>query len=151
VCSSDLARNAARRIRARNRKTARKEDELLIALRVPRHGSRNARGGFEKLGARRYLVISIVMVGAVLESDTAGIITAARVAVGACGPVAARLSALEQALVGAPLDAGLGDLVRGEQFASLSPIDDMRGTADYRMRAALECTRRLLVDLGGAP
>jgi CO/xanthine dehydrogenase FAD-binding subunit len=54
-----------------------------------------ARSHFLKLGARKYLVISIVMVAGVIEIDAAGVIAAARVAVGACSAVPQRLSALE--------------------------------------------------------
>ena len=132
-----------------NRKTALGKDELMTALRVPRAPSSDARGAFVKLGARRYLVISIVMTAGVVESDAAGRITAARIAVGSCGPVAARLPELEQALLGASLTAKLADIARPEHVASLAPIDDIRGSADYRMHAALECTRRLLSALGG--
>src|SRR5690606_1490518 len=49
-----------------NRRTARRPDQLVTAVLVPmpRHA---ARSDFLKLGARRYLVISIVMVAGVLE------------------------------------------------------------------------------------
>src|SRR5262245_53780300 len=43
-------------------------DELVTAIRVPRLRA-GARGNFIKLGARRYLVISIVMAAAVLAAD----------------------------------------------------------------------------------
>ena len=66
--------------------------------------ARDARSAFLKLGARRYLVISIAMAAATLEIED-GRITAARIAVGACSAVARRLPALEAALVGAPVEA----------------------------------------------
>ena len=50
--------------------------------------STTGQAGFYKLGARRYLVISIGMVAARLVVDDAGIITDAAVAVGACSAVA---------------------------------------------------------------
>jgi CO/xanthine dehydrogenase FAD-binding subunit len=49
-----------------NRKTAKKEDELISGIFIPRP-AKKARGNFEKLGTRAYLVISIVMVGVVAE------------------------------------------------------------------------------------
>jgi CO/xanthine dehydrogenase FAD-binding subunit len=52
--------------------------------------------------------------------------------------------------VGAPA-AGAADRVRAEHLAPLSPIDDVRGTAAYRLEAALVMVRRALDDLGGAP
>ena len=44
------------------------QDEIVTALRIPKR-SAAARGSFLKLGARRYLVISIVMAAAVVETD----------------------------------------------------------------------------------
>ena len=44
-----------------NRETRRRADELVTAILVPRP-TRSARSGFLKLGARRYLAISIAMV-----------------------------------------------------------------------------------------
>jgi CO/xanthine dehydrogenase FAD-binding subunit len=71
------------------RRTARRADELLAAILIPKPRAA-AHSHFLKLGARRYLVISIAMVAAAIESER-GKITTARVAVGACGPVAQRL------------------------------------------------------------
>jgi len=128
-----------------NRKTARRPDELVTAILVPkpRH---EARATFLKLGARKYLVISIVMIGAVVEIDK-GSIAAARIAVGACSAVAQRLPLLERELIGKKLDAQLTDIVAERHLAPLKPIDDVRGTADYRNDAALTLLRRTLSEL----
>ena len=72
-----------------NRRTARRPDQLLTAVLVPKPRAARAGGHFLKLGARRYLVISIVMAGATLEVGADGRIAAARLAVGACAPVGA--------------------------------------------------------------
>ena len=53
---------------AGNRKTLRRADEILAAVLVPRRVE-DAASAFLKLGARRYLVISISMVAVVLQSD----------------------------------------------------------------------------------
>lgn len=124
------------------RQTALKPGELVVAIHVPRP-RHDARAAFLKLGARRYLVISIAMASVVLEVAD-GTVVAARVAVGACSPVAQRLPALEQALAGAPLDGRLGDRVDRAHLAPLSPIDDVRGSAGYRSEAVLVLLRRLL-------
>jgi CO/xanthine dehydrogenase FAD-binding subunit len=97
-----------------------------------------------KLGARRYLVISIVMVAASLECDAAGRVARAALAVGACSARAQRLPALEAALEGHLPDPAL---IRPEHAAALTPIDDIRGTAAYRAVAVLELLRRALADL----
>ncbi len=133
-----------------NRKTALERDELMTAVRIPKPAG-SARSGFLKLGSRRYLVISIVMVAAVLETEGAGRVARARVTVGACSPVALSLPDLEAALAGRMLDRTLSNAVRPEQLKPLSPIDDGRGSAAYRMDAALTLVKRLLGDLGGRP
>jgi CO/xanthine dehydrogenase FAD-binding subunit len=129
------------------RRTARTADELLTAVLVPRPAA-HAASRFAKLGARRYLVISIVMAAAALECDAAGHVTSARVAVGACSPVARRLPLLEAALAGRAVGASLGETVAEAQLAPLSPIDDVRAQAAYRLDAAATLLRRLLGELG---
>jgi CO/xanthine dehydrogenase FAD-binding subunit len=99
---------------------------------------------FLKLGVRRYLVISIAMVAAILEIHPDGTVQQARVAVGACSAVAQRLRALERDLTGAVAGPGLGALARPDHLEILSPIDDLRGTADYRRDATLTLIRRAL-------
>ncbi len=81
------------------RQTALAPDELLTAVLIPRDAE-DARSVFAKLGLRRYLVISVVMVAVVVAAGADGLITDARVAVGACSPVAHRLRSLESALLG---------------------------------------------------
>lgn len=120
------------------RRTAKAPNELATALLIPHTPARSV---FHKLGARRYLVISITMVALTLEQDTAGRITRAAVAVGACGPVAARLPALEAALLGQYPDPAL---VTEAHLAPLTPIEDIRAPAGYRRKATLEIIRRLL-------
>lgn len=124
------------------RKTARRADELVTAILVPARGQ--AQSSFLKLGHRRYLVISIAMVSAVIDVDATGRIAYAGVAVGACSPVAIRLGALERKLVGLQVGAALSALVRPEDLAALSPIDDVRGSAEYRRDAALTLVKRAI-------
>ena len=128
-----------------NRRTALKAGELMVAIHV-RKPAHDARSAFLKLGARRYLVISIAMAAATLEID-AGRVTAARVAVGACSAVAQRLPSLEAALAGAALDHRLGNRVESAHLEPLKPIDDVRGSAAYRRDAAITVLRRLLSDV----
>ncbi len=130
------------------RATDLRPDELVIALRVPRPALGTARSSFEKLGSRRYLVISIVAVAVVVvvEDD---VVREARVAVGACSPVARRLPALEAELVGRPAASDLATVVRRDHVADLAPIDDVRGTAAYRSDAVLTLVRRALAGVAG--
>ena len=122
------------------RQTALEPGELLVALHLPAPPDA-AQGAFSKLGSRSYLVISIAMVALLLRRDAAGRCDLARVAVGACSPVARRLPALEAALTGQPPGAVE---ITGDHLAPLAPIDDVRGSARYRLRAVREMIQRLI-------
>jgi CO/xanthine dehydrogenase FAD-binding subunit len=125
-----------------NRKTQRRPDEILASVLVPRRFE-NAASAFLKLGARKYLVISISMVAAVLATD-AGRITEAHIAVGSCSAVARRLFQLEAELAGQTADPNIVALVRPDHLATLSPIVDIRATAQYRRDVSVTLVRRAL-------
>lgn len=121
------------------RRTARRADEIAVGLRIPRaHDHAAAR--FQKLGSRRYLVISIAAVASVIARAPDNRITSARIAVGACGPVARRLHSVEQALIGTD---GASCPEPGDDLA---PIDDIRATAAYRRQAAGVLVRRAVAE-----
>ncbi len=136
-----------------NRQTQCRPDELVTAISIPKPTS-GAASSFAKLGARRYLVISIVMLAIVIEPED-GRVGAARLALGACSPVARRLRALEAALTGRALDGRLGETLEPAHLDQvLAPIDDIRASAAYRRDAAATLLRRGLSALGqrlGAP
>jgi CO/xanthine dehydrogenase FAD-binding subunit len=145
------ARGGARELRLEdfllgNRRTARRPDELLTAVLIPAPAGGEARTLFLKLGARRHLVISIVMVALALEVE-AGRVARAGVAVGACAPTAVRLPLLEERIAGERLRPGLERAADAACLAPLSPIDDVRGTAAYRLDACLTLLRRGLAAL----
>ena len=135
-----------------NRKTKRADDEIATAILVPKAAAAG-QGYFYKLGARRYLVISIGMVAMRLLCDSQQKIAKIAIAVGACSEVATRLSDLEQHLSGQPL-AGAAGTMLPSHFAGLSPIDDVRAPASYRIDAVKEAVRRLIAkassDMGHA-
>lgn len=125
------------------RRTARAADELMTALRIPA-AALDGQGHFLKLGARRYLVISIAMVAVrILVVD--GVVRQVALAVGSCGPVATRLSDVEAALIGHPPDPAriTDDMVA----AALSPIGDVRADAAYRGTGAAELLRRAVGEI----
>ena len=124
-----------------NRRTVREPHEIVTAILVPR--TIEGPSSFLKLGARRYLVISIAMVAAIVAADEGGRVAQARIAVGSCSPVARRLSGLERALAGASLSE-IGEAVEPGHLDPLSPIGDVRGTAVYRLDSALTLVRRAL-------
>jgi CO/xanthine dehydrogenase FAD-binding subunit len=125
-----------------SRRTARRPDELVSALHLPARGAR-ARSVFMKLGGRRYLVISITMVAALLEIDAAGRVAHAAIAVGSCSAVARRLPALEARLLGRDA-AELAACVMPDDLVPLAPIDDVRGSGAYRLDATATLLRRAL-------
>lgn len=127
------------------RATALAPGEIVTALHVPRCDG--ARGRFEKLGARRYLVISIAMAAGVIRTE-GDRVAEARIAVGACSPIARRLPALEAALIGLH-PSEMRRVPQPVHLASLAPIDDVRASAAFRSRAALALLRDLLA--GFAP
>lgn len=125
-----------------NRKTALAPDELVTAVHVPRQ-SEQGRSVFLKLGARSYLVISIVSVAALLEQDAGGRIAKAAIAVGACSAVPVRLTELERRLAGVKADA-VAQLVGQFVSPAIAPIDDVRASANYRKHAAAALVARAL-------
>jgi CO/xanthine dehydrogenase FAD-binding subunit len=126
-----------------NRKTSRWPDELLTSVKIPRR-LENSFATFLKLGARRYLVISIVMVAATVRAGAGGIIEEALLCVGSCSAKALRLTELEESLIGLPLSPNLRNAVKTSHFSGLYPIDDVRATAAYRIEAAVTLVQRAL-------
>jgi len=132
-----------------NRKTLRQPGEILSQILIPRT-IENAAATFLKLGARRYLVISIVMVAAVVEKDSTDRVREARVSVGSCSTAARRLMELERLLIGVPVELGLSSLATAEHLSDLSPIGDVRATAAYRRDVALRLVQRALDACAGS-
>lgn len=123
-----------------NRRTARQPGEILTGIFIPDTAARGS-SAFFKLGARRYLVISIAMVAARIELADTGLVQAAAISVGACSVVAQRLPSLETDLVGRGV-TDIHSVPQARHLAGLSPIDDVRAPAGYRLDAALEGVRR---------
>lgn len=124
------------------RRTLLAPDEVMTAIITPLP-SLTMRSAFFKLGARRYLVISIAMVAVALDV-VEGMVRDARIAIGACSAVAQRMRRAEQRLIGAPASSGLGRSIEADDLAGLSPIDDIRASADYRRDAAFTLLGRAI-------
>jgi CO/xanthine dehydrogenase FAD-binding subunit len=130
-----------------NRRTALAPGEMVTTIRVPK-ASVSGTSAFVKLGARRYLVISIAMAAVRLTVED-GRIGSAAVAVGSCSAVASRLPGVEKELRGCRLDQSLSDAVFSAPMGELSPIGDVRGSADYRLDAAREIVARAVLSAAG--
>jgi len=138
------------------RQTALTTDEIVesILIPVPSGQSGNAsHSTFLKLGHRRYLVISAVMTAMRIDWQD-NQVTDVAVSVGACGPTAVRMNALEAQIVGRD-PAQLTDLaeapISSELLSVLKPIDDLRGSAQYRVSAADQLIRRSMAAMAAAP
>jgi CO/xanthine dehydrogenase FAD-binding subunit len=122
------------------RQTALAEGEIVTAILIPPQPE-HAKSSFEKLGSRRFLVISITMVAVLIGLDQNGRIDIARVAIGACSPVAKRQPTLEKSILGLRPE---NVVLRSDMLEGLSPIDDVRGDIAFRLSAALEqCSRAI--------
>jgi len=136
------------------RKIDLRDNEIVSAVLIPDFPE-NASSHFLKLGARKFLVISIAMVSAVVWKDTEQRIQGAHVAVGSCSAVATRLSGLETALLGKTHQDLIEDTqIWAKHLDVLSPISDIRGSREYRLKAARElCKRSVLaaMNLEGLP
>ena len=105
--------------------------EILTAVRVKKPAAYDLHH-FEKVGQRKALACSIASLAALVRISPTGEIEAIRLAWGSVGPTVVTSSAVEALLIGEkPSDAVLeraADAVR----RAVSPIDDLRATADYR-------------------
>lgn len=126
------------------RQTKLAADELLSAVLIPKSSAQGV-SSFLKLGSRKYLVISIAMVAVVLESASDRTVKNLSVSVGSCSAVACRLRELEAELQGCSLENLAQSPYADRFFAPLSPIDDVRSSARYRLDAAAELVRRAIL------
>ncbi|MER9542038.1 xanthine dehydrogenase family protein subunit M [Mesorhizobium sp. M0437] len=131
-----------------NRRTALQPGEMVTAIRIPKPATAGS-SAFVKLGARRYLVISIAMAAARLAVED-GMVRNAAVAVGSCSVVARRLAGVEAALRGRPVGPALATAIQSAPMDELLPIGDVRGSAEYRLDAAREIVARAVLGAMGA-
>jgi xanthine dehydrogenase small subunit len=106
--------------------------ELVARVIVPRTPAGVSRAHvFRKVGPRRAQAISKVCLAARVDRDAAGRTLTARVAFGGVGPVVLRCPATEAALVAGDTPGALAALAR-----EITPIDDHRSSARYRLQVA---------------
>ena len=110
------------------RTTVMRPDELVVAIEVP---PVEGRQWFRKVGTRAAQAISKIVVAAVRTS-------APRIAFGSVAPTVVRVPETERAL------ADGADIEEAAQILSreIKPIDDIRSTAEYRLRVATNLLRR---------
>jgi xanthine dehydrogenase iron-sulfur cluster and FAD-binding subunit A len=128
------------------RRTALASDELLREIRFPALGE-NQRGRFVKLGLRRAQAISVIDAAVVLTFDEAEV-TEARIALGSLAPTIVRAATAEDFLAGKTLTPEVCSEAATLACAAVAPIDDVRGTAAYRLQTLHNLLARTLEELG---
>jgi xanthine dehydrogenase FAD-binding subunit len=126
------------------KKTALRPDELIEEVYFKSMNSKD-RGAYTKLGLREANAISIVDVAVVLrERSSSGSFAQARVALGAVAPVITRARKSEKALENTPLKEET--LWKAATLAAedTAPIDDIRGSAEYRKSAVVSSVYQAL-------
>lgn len=128
------------------RSTELQPHELLAYIDLPAQ-EKGTRGAWYKLGLRKADAIAIVSTAVVMAMDGERCI-GARIALGAVAPIPMRAYKAEQLLVGEKVTEALIDKVGDTVMEEVSPIDDIRGSAEYRrwMSKVLvqRCIRRIL-------
>ena len=118
-----------------SRKTELQNNEILSAILIPKEAE-IGRSSFLKLGARKYLVISIAMIACKLNLKK-DIISEIAISVGSCSAVAKRIKSLENLLIGKSIKDELTTIILNYNYKNyLSPINDIRGTNNYRLKAS---------------
>jgi carbon-monoxide dehydrogenase medium subunit len=117
------------------RRTALQPNELMREIRFPALAA-NQRGVFVKLGLRRAQAISVIDL-AIIVTLAGTTVRAARIALGSVAPTIIRATEAEAYLEGRELDPAVCQEAGRLARAAATPIDDVRGPADYR-RATVE-------------
>jgi carbon-monoxide dehydrogenase medium subunit len=129
------------------RQTVMRPDELLREIRV-RPLAENERGIFLKLGLRRAQAISVISVAAVVRTN-GKTVSEARIALGCLAPTIVRAKNAEAALIGKPLNAQTIISAAEAVLEDVSPIGDVRGSAEYRRLAVGALLERSLQRIAG--
>lgn len=123
-------------------KTVLAPDQILTKVKFSKPAA-NQGGAFLKLGKRKAMAIATASVAVLVTVDN-NCLTDLRICLGSVGPVPLRARKTEDVLRGQKVD--LLDLAAAEKKLQeeISPIDDIRGSAEYRRQAAGALLRRAL-------
>jgi CO/xanthine dehydrogenase FAD-binding subunit len=115
-------------------------NELLARIRMPRN-TRDATHYYRKVGTRKAQAISKVCLAALAKLED-NQISDVRIAFGSVAPIVLRCTQTEDALRGEKANIDTIKLGCAILEKEISPIDDIRSTADYRLQVA----KNLLAD-----
>ena len=122
-------------------KTSLAKGEIIEAVVLPKPEARVG-DAYLRFIPRTEMDIAVVGVGVNLTLDEGGIVTAARVALGAVGPKVILVDAAAKTLIGSKLeDTAIEALAEACSVAS-TPIDDKRGTVAFRKQVVGVLARR---------
>jgi xanthine dehydrogenase iron-sulfur cluster and FAD-binding subunit A len=127
------------------RRTALMDDELLTEIRFAAMQP-NQRGRFVKLGLRRAQAISVIDFAIVLAFD-GDIVSDARIALGSLAPTIVRATEVEQLLLGQTLTPQICERAGRLVCEVVSPIDDVRSSASYRVQTLHNFVMQTLTEL----
>ena len=123
------------------RKLALAKGEIVVAFLLPPRPARTA-DAYLRFIPRTEMDIAVVGCGVCLTLDGSGTCSAARVALGAVAPRPLLVAEAARALIGTKVDAGALDTLDAAARAACQPIDDKRGTREYRTKVAGVLARR---------
>jgi len=120
-------------------------DELLYAIHLPRRFARHKQY-LRKVGTRRAMAIAKVALGATALLEK-GVIREIRLGAASLAPFPTRLAGTEAALLGQAITRETAQSARRALLAEVKPIDDIRSTAHYRSRVAVNLLDEFLLQL----
>jgi carbon-monoxide dehydrogenase medium subunit len=120
--------------------TSLKKGEVIEAIALPKPAKRTG-DAYLRFTPRTEMDIAVVGVGISMTIQR-GVVKKARVCLGAVAPTAILVPGAARALVGSKLDDAALDKLAAACSKACKPIDDKRGTADYRIRVAGVLARR---------
>ena len=115
--------------------------EILTECRLPKRPPRSS-DAYLRFIPRTEMDIAVGGVGVSVSLDGNGVCQDARVALGAVAPTALLVSEAAKALIGHKLDQPTLDALDAAARKACKPIDDKRGTIDYRIKVAGVLARR---------
>jgi carbon-monoxide dehydrogenase medium subunit len=131
----------AEAIQAGPGRTTLQPGEFILEFRLPPRPKRAA-DAYLRLIPRTEMDIAVVGAGVNLVLDGDGVVLEARVSLGAVAPTTLLVATAGDALVGSKLEEATLDRLDAAARAACSPIDDKRGTVDYRTKIAGVLARR---------
>jgi len=123
------------------RKLALGKGEIVASFLLPPRAARSS-DAYLRFIPRTEMDIAVVGAGVSLTVDGAGLITAARVSLGAVAARVLLVAEAAQAIVGSRLDAPAQERLEAAARAACRPIDDKRGTVEFRIQVAGVLARR---------